>query len=159
MLTYERQLDCLCQSIIKNHTSLTQKMTSKSRILRTLCVLLFQLQLVLSLPLGQIHLYTTRQVASDRSQTTKRSVEISNSTTGLIVGGAVALFFIALFIGLGAASIAFFGSLEWGEWRGKTQEGIDLDNEKKSVESLSITTETGQSVRRGFWPWKTVISK
>lgn len=76
----------------------------------------------------------TRSTAVDKALSTlsKRGISINSSAIGGIAGGAVGLILLSLFIGLGAASIALLGSLEWREWRGKNKEG---ENEKgKEVE-------------------------
>lgn len=85
--------------------------------------LLFHSTLVLSLPTSRdVPTQQTHTRAADEAARpiSKRAV---SSAVGGIAGGALGLILLALIIGLGAASIAILGSLEWGEWRGKKKEG------------------------------------
>lgn len=102
--------------------------------------LLFYATLALSLPTNRDG-SATQQIHSKRATP---SVSISSSAVGGIAGGAVGLILLSLFIGLGAASIAVIGSLEWREWRGKKEEGKGQNG--KGVESDS-DSESG-SIRQ-----------
>lgn len=82
---------------------------------------------------------------------------IDSSAVGGIAGGAIGLILLALIIGLGAASIAVLGSLEWREWRGKKEEGKgegegEGEGEKKAEEGMAHqrtpSTQTDDSVLR-----------
>lgn len=143
-------------------------MASKSSLIRTTltttCVLISQLSLALSLPTGdftQGALKTTTTQKIPQTQHEKRESAIPSSAAGLVAGGAVALVFIALCIGLGAASIALFGSLEWGEFRDKKKEGEEIENEKggfvsnKIGDGDSINEKKTQGGRR-LWPWSNI---
>lgn len=77
---------------------------------------------------------------------------------GAIGGGAFALILLALFIGLGSASVAVIGSIEWKEYRDRKNPGEkegdggkmqDRENNKETAgqEAQSITTmSAGETV-------------
>lgn len=100
-------------------------------------IVLLYATLALSLPTNpdvstqQIH---NRAVDEAFHTFIKRGISINSSAVGGIAGGAVGLILLSLFIGLGAASIALLGSLEWGEWRGKPKEGESEKGKGKDVE-------------------------
>lgn len=104
---------------------------STRNIAIALHILFFHATLGLSLPTNHndpSHPAHTRAVdEASRATISKRAI---SSAVGGIAGGVIGLILLSLFIGLGAASIAILGSLEWGEWRGKTPEDKKGDGEK-----------------------------
>lgn len=88
-------------------------------------ILFFHTALVSSWPITHgTHHESTHQIETRTAQAAhtinkRLDIQINSSVIGGIAGGAIALIAIALIIGLGAASIAISGSLEWNEWRGK----------------------------------------
>lgn len=76
-----------------------------------------------------------------RALSKRADISIDSSAIGGIAGGAIGLILLSLFIGLGAASIAILGSLEWREWRGK-KEGEDQSEKKvEEVEGSASQAE------------------
>lgn len=101
--------------------------------------LLFYTTLAASLPITTTTT-THRHVASSSSPpppiNKRADINIDSSAIGGIAGGVIGLILLSLVIGLGAASIAVLGSLEWREWRGKKdgddqprgeEKGLDLE--------------------------------
>lgn len=95
--------------------------------------LLFYTTLAASLPITTTH----RHVASRSSPppiNKRADINIDSSAIGGIAGGVIGLILLSLVIGLGAASIAVLGSLEWREWRGKKDEDDQPRGEKKGLD-------------------------
>lgn len=95
-------------------------------------IFLSQIALALSLPVDQPHNLRGNEARAPRPIQPPAKRDISSSTVGAIGGGAFALVLLALVIGLGSASIAILGSLEWGEFRDKKKpEQAEADAEKQ----------------------------
>lgn len=119
-------------------------LTSPRNVATIIYILLSQIALALSLPIDQNehagnHLRENEPRAPPAPHSvqppTKRAA-LSGSAVGAIGGGAVGLILLALVIGLGSASIAILGSLEWGEFRGRKtkpeeqQAGADAEKQR-----------------------------
>lgn len=108
--------------------------------------ILFQLTLALALPTGdypQASRIETRDSIQTLHLQVKREPEasIDSSSIPKIAGGAVGIVALGLIFGLGSASIAVFGSLEWRTRRDKKkQEKGQADPEKKLDDSSSEKT-------------------
>lgn len=108
--------------------------------------ILLQLTLALALPAGdypQAPGIETRDSIQTLHLQVKREPEasIDSSSIPKIAGGAVGIVALGLIFGLGSASIAVFGSLEWRTRRDKKkQEKGQADPEKKLDDSSSEKT-------------------
>lgn len=108
--------------------------------------MLLQLSLALALPSGDYHQASrieTRSSIQTLHLQAKREPEasIDSSSIPKIAGGAVGIVALGLIFGLGSASIAVFGSLEWRTRRDKKkQEKGQADPEKKLDDSSSEKT-------------------
>jgi hypothetical protein len=116
-------------------------------IVAILYAILLQLTLALALPTGD---YTGALQLDGRSSVqpldlpSKREEQIDESSIPKIAGGAFGIVALGLIFGLGSASIAVFGSIEWQTRRDKKrQEKGQLDPEKKLDDSSSEKTTTG----------------
>lgn len=104
--------------------------------------LLFYTTLAASLPITTTSTTTThRHVPSSSSSSSppppinkRADINIDSSAIGGIAGGVIGLILLSLVIGLGAASIAVLGSLEWREWRGKKDGDDQPRGEKKGLD-------------------------
>lgn len=109
-------------------------------------IFLFYTTLALGLPTSRdVPTQQTHTKAVDeipRASSKRADISINSSAIGGIAGGAIGLILLSLFIGLGAASIAILGSLEWREWRGK-KEGED-QSEKKVEEGEASASHAEQ---------------
>ena len=108
--------------------------------------MLLQLSLSLALPTGEHH-QASRIETRDSIQTlhlqAKREPELSVDSSSIpkIAGGAFGIVVLGLIFGLGSASIAVYGSLEWRTRRDKKkQEKGQTDPEKKLDDSSSEKT-------------------
>lgn len=103
-------------------------------IATTALLLLLQAQITLALSVPT-HRYTTRATyrsipqISPHIHNKRLELDVGN-IAGKVAGGAAGLVIIALVIGLGSASIAVLGSVEWAELRGKNTAEFQ---EKKAV--------------------------
>lgn len=108
--------------------------------------ILLQLTLALAFPTGDYHQGSqieTRDSIQTLHLQSKREPEasIDSSSIPKIAGGAVGIVALGLIFGLGSASIAVFGSLEWRTRRDKKkQEKGQADPEKKLDDSSSEKT-------------------
>lgn len=119
---------------------------STRNVVTIIYAILFQLSLALALPTGEYH-QASRIETRDSIQTlhlqVKREPELSvdSSTIPKIAGGAFGIVALGLFFGLGSASIAVYGSIEWRTRRDKKkQEKGHTDPEKKLDDSSSEKT-------------------
>ncbi|KAI3393413.1 hypothetical protein diail_4281 [Diaporthe ilicicola] len=108
-------------------------------------VILLQLTLALALPTGDYDPASrieTRHSVQTLHLRTKRDSEssIDSSSIPKIAGGAFGIVALGLIFGLGSASIAVLGSLEWQTRRAKKQEKQQGDQEKQSDSSSENTT-------------------
>lgn len=106
--------------------------------------ILFHLAVALALPTGD---YAQAPQIESRSSVetihlqTKREEQIDSSSIPKIAGGAVGIVALGLIFGLGSASIAVFGSLEWRTRRDKKkQEKSEVTQEKRLDDSSSEKT-------------------
>lgn len=113
-------------------------------VIAIIYAILLQFTLALALPTGD---YTRASQIESRSSVqtlhlpSKREEQIDSSSIPKIAGGAVGIVALGLIFGLGSASIAVFGSLEWRTRRDKKkQEKGQVDPEKKLDDSSSEKT-------------------
>lgn len=103
--------------------------------------ILLQLSLTLALPTGDYNQIEARSSVQTLHLQTKREEQIDSSSIPKIAGGAVGIVALGLIFGLGSASIAVFGSLEWRTRRDKKkQEKGEVNQEKKLDDSSSEKT-------------------
>ncbi|KAG8157391.1 hypothetical protein KVR01_012775 [Diaporthe batatas] len=106
--------------------------------------ILLQLTLVAALPTGdynQASQIDARSGIQTLHLQTKREEQIDSSSIPKIAGGAVGIVALGLIFGLGSASIAVYGSLEWRTRRDrKKQEKGQVIQEKKLDDSSSENT-------------------
>lgn len=109
-----------------------------------ICAILFHLTLVVALPTGEYN--QASRIESKSSVETlhlqiKREEQIDSSSIPKIAGGAVGIVALGLIFGLGSASIAVFGTIEWRTRRDKKkQEKGEVTQEKKLDDSSSEKT-------------------
>ncbi|KAJ0121987.1 hypothetical protein J7T55_002498 [Diaporthe amygdali] len=108
-------------------------------------VILFQLTFALALPTGQYNQASqieTRQVAETLHLQIKREPELSIDSSSIpkIAGGAFGIVALGLIFGLGSASIAVFGSIEWRVRRDKKKQEKGQVNQEKLEDSSSEKT-------------------
>ncbi|KAF3764140.1 hypothetical protein M406DRAFT_330491 [Cryphonectria parasitica EP155] len=104
-------------------------------------LLLSHITLALSMPTYHLATRETKNNAvHDAHSYSKRAINLS-SIKSTLAGGAAGLVILALVIGLGAASIAILGSIEWAEFRGKNkkeaQKGVAKEKEEFESDSDS----------------------
>ncbi|POS76459.1 hypothetical protein DHEL01_v205146 [Diaporthe helianthi] len=116
---------------------------STRNVVAIIYAILLQLTLVVALPTG-VHNQASRIESRSSVETlhlhlqTKREEQIDSSSIPKIAGGAVGIVALGLIFGLGSASIAVFGSLEWRTRREKKkQEKGEVTQEKKLDDSSS----------------------
>ncbi|KAG6368934.1 hypothetical protein INS49_003152 [Diaporthe citri] len=105
--------------------------------------ILLQITLALALPTGEASRIETRGGVETLHLQIKREPELSVDSSSIpkIAGGAFGIVALGLIFGLGSASIAVFGSLEWRTRRDKKkQEKGQTDPEKKLDDSSSENT-------------------
>lgn len=108
--------------------------------------ILLQLNLALALPTGEYHqasrIETRNSVQTLHLQIKRQSeASIDSSSIPKIAGGAFGIVALGLIFGLGSASIAVYGSIEWRTRRDKKkQEKGQVDPEKKLDDSSSENT-------------------
>lgn len=108
--------------------------------------ILLQLSLALALPTGEYHqasrIETRSGVQTLHLQSRQEpSASIDESSIPKIAGGAFGIVALGLIFGLGSASIAVYGSIEWRTRRDKKkQEKGQGDPEKKLDDSSSEKT-------------------
>lgn len=108
-------------------------------------VILFQLTFALALPTSQYNQASqieTRQVAETLHLQIKREPELSIDSSSIpkIAGGAFGIVALGLIFGLGSASIAVFGSIEWRVRRDKKKQEKGQVNQEKLEDSSSEKT-------------------
>lgn len=107
--------------------------------------ILLQLTLALALPAGEYHqasrIETRDSIETLHLQIKREEASIDSSSIPKIAGGAFGIVALGLIFGLGSASIAVYGSIEWRTRRDKKkQEKGQVDPEKKLDDSSSEKT-------------------
>lgn len=107
--------------------------------------ILLQLTLALALPAGEYHqasrIETRNSIETLHLQIKREEASIDSSSIPKIAGGAFGIVALGLIFGLGSASIAVYGSIEWRTRRDKKkQEKGQVDPEKKLDDSSSEKT-------------------
>lgn len=121
--------------------------TSPRNVATIIYILLSQIALAFSLPVDQhessLHENEARAPHSHTVQPLTKRAALSSSAVGAIGGGAVGLILLALVIGLGSASIAILGSLEWGEFRDRKKPQEEQQQQQHKARSADAEKQKG----------------
>ncbi|PSR80794.1 hypothetical protein BD289DRAFT_484772 [Coniella lustricola] len=117
-------------------------------------VLVLHAQLTVALTVPTHGRYTTKASyrsipqASPHSHAKRLDISVSSNVAGKVAGGAAGLVILSLVLGLGSASIAVLGSVEWAELRGKNKpEQQQAGDEKAALEKATAAAAAAAATR------------